>query len=202
MKRYILIAICLIFMSVEMNAQDKKTSLGLGFGGASVSVKGVDGVKESGFGINFYINGMYNINEHISAGLEYNGNAAVLGDSSGGNVKASLISGILAKGRYSFGSGRVRPFAGVMFGMYILKPGQVSTSTGTSISFGRETVFGFAPEVGVSFGSFQLATSYHLPGNYKNEVEMPVRGTVMFDETFTVWQFNIGWNIGIGQNKK
>jgi hypothetical protein len=200
MKIYIVISICLIFMSVDMNAQDKKTSLGLGFGGASASATGEDGVKESGFGINFYINGMYNINEHISAGLEYNGNAVVIGDVSGASVKASLINGILVKGRYSFGSGGVRPFAGVMFGMYIIKPGEVSATTGNSILFGRETVFGFAPEVGVSFGSFQLATSYHLPGNYKSEVEIPVIGTVTIDETYTVWQFNIGWNIGIIDN--
>lgn len=201
MKKYILIAICLIFMSVEMNAQDKKTSLGLGFGGASASVKGEDGIKESGFGINFFINGMYNINEHISAGLEYNGNVVVIGEVSGTTVQASLINAILAKGRYSFGSDGVRPFAGVMFGMYIIKPGEVSTTTGNSILFGRETVFGFAPEVGVSFGSFQLATSYHMPGNYQSEVTKPIIGTVVVDETYTVWQFNLGWNIGIGKNK-
>ena len=39
MNIYILISICLIFMSFDMNGQDKKTSLGLGIGVASVSTK-------------------------------------------------------------------------------------------------------------------------------------------------------------------
>ena len=202
MKRILLVSFCLILLiSFDISAQDKKASIGLGIGGASASAKGADGTKNSGFGINFFINGMYNINENISAGLEYNANGVVIGDVDGASIKATSINGILAKGRYSFGSGGARPFVGVMFGVYRIQPGEVSLLSATvPIVFERKTIFGFAPEVGVSFGAFQLATSYHLPGNYKAEVDIPLFGPVTTDETYTVWQFNLGFNIGIIDN--
>jgi hypothetical protein len=192
-----LLTLCMAF---AVNAQDKKASLGIGFGGAAASAKGVDGIKNSGFGLNFFINGMYNVNENISAGLEYNANIVVLGDVAGASVSATQINGVLVKGRYFFGSGNARPFAGVMMGIYNIQPGEVSGSTSLAILFEKKTVFGFAPEVGVSIGSFQLATSYHLPGKYKGEVVLPSIGTQTFEETYTVWQFNIGWNIGLMDN--
>ncbi len=154
MKKNVLLAIIMLAFIGQSNvwAQEKKASLGLGFGGASAGAKGEDGVKDSGFGVNFYINGMYNINENISAGLEYNGNVVVIGDVSGATIEATRINGILAKGRYSFGSGNARPFAGLMLGIYNITPGQVSGNTALTIVFDKKTVFGFAPEVGVSIG--------------------------------------------------
>jgi hypothetical protein len=202
MKRILLGTFCLIMLiSFDIDAQDKKATIGLGFGGASASAQGADDVRNSGFGINFYINGMYNLNENISLGLEYNGNTVVIGDEQDISIKATSINGILPKGRYYFGSGRTRAFAGAMLGLYFIKPGEVSfTSAATAIVFERKAVFGFAPEVGVSIGAFQLATSYHFVGNYKSELDIPLIGTVQTDETYSVWQFSLGWNIGIASN--
>lgn len=207
MKR-ILTVFILVFCVINLSsAQDKKASLGLGFGGASASAKDLDGIKDSGFGINFYINGMYNINENLSAGIEYNGNAVVIAgvDPNGLQLdfKASSINGILAKGRYSFGSGGAKPYAGLMFGMYKITPGSVTISGTTSsllLAFESKTTFGFAPEVGIMLGSFQLSTSYHLPGKYKGNVPDGNGGTIAVETTYTVWQFNIGWNIGLMDN--
>ena len=207
MKKILLVFICLFSFLIDSYAQDKKASFGIGFGGASASAKDLDGVKDSGFGVNFYINGMYNINENLSAGLEYNGNAVVIAgvDPSGLTLdfKASSINGILAKGRYAFGSGGARPFAGLMLGIYKITPGSVTISGSTSsvlLAFESKTTFGFAPEVGIELGSFQLATSYHLPGKYTGNVPDGNGGTINVETTYSVWQFNIGWNIGLMDN--
>jgi len=207
MKKVFLCVVLLSFVFQYSDAQDKKASLGIGFGGASASAKDLDGIKDSGFGVNFYINGMYNINENFSAGLEYNGNAVVIAgvDPAGLSLdfKASNINGILAKGRYAFGSGNGRPYAGLMFGVYKITPGSVSVSgsgSPLSLAFDSKTSFGFAPEVGVMLKSFQLSTSYHFPGKYKADVPDGSGGTTAVETTYTVWQFNIGWNIGLMDN--
>ena len=203
MKKTLLLLSCMIFVLIDVNAQDKKASFGIGFGGASASAKDLDGVRDSGFGFNFYINGMYNIDENLSAGLEYNGNAVVIAgvDPTGGSLdfKASSINGILAKGRYAFGSGSARPYGGLMFGLYKITPGSVTISGSTSpvqLAFEPKRTFGFAPEVGIVFGNFQLATAYHFPGKYKATLS---DGTPI-ETTYNVWQFNIGWNIGLMDN--
>ncbi len=190
----------MLFVTFTGYGQDKDASIGIGFGGASVSSKVSDGDKASGFGFNFYLNGMYNINEKISAGLEYNSNLAVITniDDASFDVSLTKITGILAKGRYKFGTGKNKPYAGLMAGIYLLKPGSI-TINGSSIGFVFEgkTTFGFAPEVGIEIGSFQLATSYHLPGKYSSTLTDPTDGsTITIETTYSVWQFNIGWNIG------
>ena len=207
MKKILMSAFLICFLLQTGFAQDKKASLGIGFGGAAASAKDLDGIKDSGFGFNFYLNGMYNINANLSAGIEYNGNAVVIAgvDPNGFNLdfKASSINGILAKGRYAFGSGSGRPYVGAMLGVYRITPGSVSISgsgTPLQLAFESKTSFGFAPEVGVMLRSFQLSTSYHLPGKYKAEIPDGSGGTRAVETTYTVWQFNIGWNIGLMDN--
>ena len=200
MKKILLLSMAMLCLTFVSKAQDNKYSIGLGFGGASASAKDEAGDKESGFGFNFYLNGMYNVNANISAGLEYNGNLVVIGstDITGVSLNVTKINGILAKGRYLFGEGNTRFFGGLMLGIYIIEPGGVTIDLGQSsptldLVFEKATVFGFAPEIGVQMGSFQLATSYHLPGKYKSDLlGSPV------ELNYTVWQFNIGWNIGFG----
>ena len=199
MKRILFVLICITFMSVDVSAQDKKASFGLGVGGASASAKDLDGIKDKGFGFNFYINAMYNISDNLSAGFEYNANAVVIGSidpSFNAELKATRLNGYLLKGRYYLGTGSARPFGGVMVGLYNIKPGEISSTTGSlSILLDPKIVFGFAPEVGVVFNNFQLATSYHFPGKYKGEIS----GTAI-ESTYSMWQFNIGWNIGLMDN--
>ena len=68
---FTMVVMCIPYFSI---AQDKIGSIGIGFGGAYENEKYGDGLKHSGIAFNFYLNGMYNINEHISAGVEYNSN--------------------------------------------------------------------------------------------------------------------------------
>lgn len=191
--------LCVVFTT---SAQEKHATIGIGFGGASVNSKSSNDNKSSGFGFNFYLNGMYNVNENISAGLEYNTSLAVVTDIDLASLDVSVtkLTGILAKGRYKFGSGNAKPFAGLMAGLYLIKPGEITIS-GSSIGFVFEgkTTFGFAPEIGVELGSFQFATSYHFPGKYSSELIDPTDGSsIPIETTYTSWQFNIGWNIGVG----
>lgn len=207
MKRILVLIVAMIFAFQFGYAQDKKASIGIGIGGAAASAKGLDGVKDSGFGFNFYLNGMYNLTSNFSAGVEWNGNAVIIAgiDPNGLSLdfQATSINGILAKGRYAFGDGGTRFFGGIMLGAYIITPGSVSLSGSSSslqIGFDKKTTFGFAPEIGVMMGSFQLATSYHFPGKYKGSVINLSGGTEPIEETYTVWQFNLGWNIGFIDN--
>jgi len=192
MKKVVWISLamlCIVFIS---KAQDKKISIGLGFGGASVSAE-QNGVQGSGVGINYYLNGMYNVTSNISAGLEYNSSGAVVvfdgGNSDG--LKVTGVTGILAKGKYTFGDGGVKPFGGLALGMYTLTPPEVTLNGVVQPTGDKKTNIGFAPEVGVQFGSFQIAASYHFPGTSAvNSGEV----------TYKLLQFNIGWNIGLIDN--
>jgi hypothetical protein len=194
--------VLLLFVIFSSKAQDKKASIGFGFGGASVSSSPAEGDKNSGFGLNFYLNGMYNINSNISAGLEYNSNLAVVGSLSGAEIKATRIKGILAKGKYLFSEGKTRPYLGGMLGMYSLQPGSVTLGgTGIGVVFEKKRSFGFAPEAGVQLGSFQISTSYHIIGKYSSDfVDIMEGSTTTVETNYNIWQFNIGWNIGIMDN--
>lgn len=192
MKKLFLMTV--VFLSIVFigKAQDKKISIGLGIGGASVSAD-ANGIKGSGIGLNFYLNGMYNLTSNLSAGIEYNSSAAVVAidglDSDG--LKATGITGILAKGKYSIGDGGVRPYAGAMLGMYTLTPPEITINGVVQPTGDKKTNFGFAPEIGVQFGGFQIGTSYHFPGKSAENAG---------DVSYKVWQFNIGWNIGLIPN--
>ena len=113
----------------------------------------------------------------------------------GGDFEITSINGYLAKGRYHFGENNTRFFAGLMLGMYSIQPGAFNENGNITINFQRKMTFGFAPEIGVRLGSFQIATSYHLPGKYKADV---LTGT--YEAGYSVWQFTIGWNIEFVDN--
>ncbi|MCF6360884.1 MAG: outer membrane beta-barrel protein [Cyclobacteriaceae bacterium] len=197
MKKGILLVAILLGAVMTSNAQANKFSLGLGLGGSSASSKS-EGTSGSGFGFNYYLNGMYNISGNLSVGLEYNSNIVVIvnNDIADLSFTATQINGILAKGKYAFGDGGVNPYVGVMAGLYTIAPGSITvTGAGIGLVFEKKTSFGFAPEVGIELGAFQLATSYHFVGKYSSEI---ANATV--ETTYALWQFNIGWNIGIAKN--
>ena len=205
MKKILLLAIAILCILHYSNGQSDKLTIGLGIGAAAAFAKDFDGTKESGFGGNFFINGLYNISEKFSMGLEFNGNASLLFGSgnSAFDIKATVINGILAKMKYSFGGYSVKPFAGLMLGAYIIKPGEVSFTfllIPVELELERKTTFGFAPEFGIEFGVLQLSTTLHFPGIYKSEIPDGNGGIRSIETKYTVWQFNLGWNLGMGDN--
>jgi len=199
MKRVLLLALIMTSVVFASQGQDKKMSIGIGFGGAAASDKDDSGVKDSGFGINFYLNAMYNVSSKLSVGFEYNSSGVIIGDLDGVSIEATSINGNLLKAKYFLGEGKVKPFVGAMVGLYGIKPGIVGTTDGNgngavALTLARKMSFGFAPEVGIHLSSFQIATSYHFPGSYKSEI------AGIGDISYNVWQFNIGWNIGLIDN--
>lgn len=200
----------LIGVLVDSRAQDKKASIGFGIGGAVATAKEHNGSRDSGPGVNFYINGLYNINQKFSVGLEYNGNGSLIFGSSSTvfDIKPTVINGILVKGKYHFEGTVARAYVGINCGVYNITPGEVTFSliffllpVPVAIEFEKLTTFGFAPEFGVEIGAFQLSTSFHLPGKYETEF-LDGNGDIRIIETkFAVWQFNLGWNIGIITNR-
>lgn len=190
---------------LDSHGQEKKASIGLGVGGGATFANELAGTNDSGPGVNFYINGMYNVNENIAIGLEYNGNASVIfgSNSNSFDFKPTVINGFLAKGKYLFDGDRAKPFVGLMLGAYNITPGEVEFAfilipIALVIEFEKLTTFGFAPEFGVELGAFQLATSVHFPGKYKAELPDGNGGNILIETRFTIWQFTLGWNIGFG----
>jgi len=198
MKKVLLFSLVMASVVFSSQAQDKKMSIGIGFGGASASDKDDAGLKDSGFGINFYANVMYNLSSKLSVGLEYNGSGVVIGDFDGATtLKATSINGNLLKAKYFLGEGRKKFFVGAMVGLYGIRPSLVIVDDLTgdvALTLDRKMSFGFAPEIGIHLGSFQIATSYHFPGTYKSDFASV--GNIKY----SVWQFNIGWNIGLIDN--
>jgi hypothetical protein len=194
MKRFWILSTLILCVLFTTNAQDKKMSIGLGFGGAAASNKDDAGVKDSGFGINFYANVMWNLNPKLTVGLEFNGSVVVIGGLDGTTIEATSINGNLLKAKYFLGDGgTVKPFVGVMTGIYGIRPSVVDSNGAAALTLERKISFGFAPEIGIQLGSsFQIATSYQFPGTYKSDT--------IGDISYNVWQFNIGWNIGLIDN--
>lgn len=196
--RKILLLIVILCVIIVSNAQDNKMSLGIGGGGAYTSAKDNDAVKDSGFGVNIYLNGMYNVSANISAGIEYNYRIVVIFPGAGIDLdkKITNITSILAQVKYAFGDGNTKPFVGIMAGLYIINRKSIAVELG----FDRKSVFGFAPEVGIQAGSLQFAVSYHLPGKYKSHnfdlslIPIPV------ETRYTIVQFNIRKDIGLMDN--
>ena len=93
----------------------------------------------------------------------------------------------LPKVKYKFGENKTRFFVGLMIGVYTIHPGIYDDYLGFSYSLPLQATFGAAPEIGVQFGrSFQISSSFHFTGKYKNDP---------FEFFYKIWQFNLGWNI-------
>jgi hypothetical protein len=204
MKKILLSLIVLLFIAFSSNGQEKKMSIGLGFGGGYVTSKQADGEKNSGFGMDFYVNYLYNINYNISVGVEYNALLGLLGsvNAQSGQISDAIevfdMNKFVAKGVYTFGKDRrnnkgPRFFAGLGLGMYGIKPQFKFTKDDGDfeLSLDRKYSFGITPEIGVIFGVFLLTLTYDLPGKYKNND---------IETKYSAIMFNVGWNIGIGKN--
>lgn len=170
-------------ISIFSYAQEKKASLGIGFGGSIVSMKYANESKGKGPGINYYLNGMYKLGERISVGFEYNGTSFYNNENTSELERAN---GFFAKGKYSLKESGPKPFLGISAG-----------ATGYNNGYGNQFAFGLAPEFGVQFKSFQISTLLHITGQYK-PMSSVFNSTALI-ENLVIWQLNVGWNIGIGK---
>ncbi len=161
MKKITLLFTVLLSISYA-NAQDRfirsDATIGSAFTTGTVSSYGISAGVEPKF---FF-------NENVSLGLRFEG-AVLFGgkipfESSDVSVQMSSRAATLLKGEYYLGSGNTKPFLGLMTGYYVTANSGGGTS-GASASGARN--FGFAPELGITFGNFRISGMYHVVGgNY------------------------------------
>ena len=105
-------------------------------------------------------------NENISVGLRAEGavmfGGKIAGESEDIKVQMSSRAAYLLKGEYYIGGGDTKPFVGLMAGYYT--QANIGAGGNGSASIGASRNFGFAPEIGVTFGNFRISGMYHIVG--------------------------------------
>lgn len=121
------------------------------------------------FGIGAAVEPKYNVTDKLSVGLRFEGSAILTGDVSVDgqdvSVGARAVTAYLAKADYYLTDSSVRPFVGAGLGLYRIGSGSQSVdgSSGTVVQRAESfSGFGFCPQVGVNFGGFRLAATYHV----------------------------------------
>lgn len=120
--------------------------------------------KLKSYGISAAVEPKFFFNPQVSVGLRLEGDVLfggkISGSSSTVNVQMSSRTAALLKGEYYLGQGSTRLFFGLMAGYYT--QANIGANSDGSASIGASRNFGFAPEVGVTFGNFRISGMYHL----------------------------------------
>jgi outer membrane protein W len=109
---------------------------------------------------------------------------------------------VLAKADYYLTTSGVRPFVGLGAGYYKIGGASQDVSAGggsTTVVQKAEAFkgFGFAPQIGVNFGGFRLAGTYHvITGGDQVVVAQTVNGTVEKKLSKNYFAFEIGGSFG------
>lgn len=123
------------------------------------------------WGIGAAVEPKFNLTDNVSIGLRLEGSGFVTQDvsvSSGGSEVsvsqgARAVSAYLAKADYYFGTSSSRPFVGLGLGLYKIGSASQSVSGGSVVqSAAALDGFGFCPQIGVNFGGFRMAATYHM----------------------------------------
>jgi len=114
----------------------------------------------------------YNVTDQLSVGLRFEGSGFITQDvsvdSGGSSVSVSqgarAVSAYLAKADFYFGTSATRPFVGLGLGLYKIGSASQSVTGGGSIVQSAAALdgFGFCPQLGVNFGGFRMAATYHV----------------------------------------
>ena len=127
--------------------------------------------KFKAYGLSVGTEPKYFFNPNLSLGLRLEGDVLFGGkiDGDGDDVQVGISSraSYTLKGEYYLGGGNTKPFVGLMAGMYTqANIGTNVKGDNTAVSASAVRAFGFAPELGVTFGNFRLSGIYHIvPGN-------------------------------------
>jgi outer membrane protein X len=127
------------------------------YGDADVREYGVGGAVEP----------KYNLTDQLSIGVRLEGAAlipeSVSMDGDSVSMGARALSAYLAKAEYYLTTSDVRPFVGIAAGLYDIGGGSQSVGSAGIVQQAEAfRGFGFAPQVGVNFGGFRLAGTYHI----------------------------------------
>jgi outer membrane protein W len=119
------------------------------------------------YGMGAAVEPKYNLTDRLSLGLRLEGAALVPESVSVGEDNVSMgvraFTAYMAKADFYLTTSSVRPFVGIAAGRYSI--GGIDQSAGSAGVVQKAAVFdgwGFAPQVGVNFGGFRLAATYHV----------------------------------------
>ncbi len=127
------------------------------------------------WGIGAALEPKFNVTDNLAAGFRLEGAAFVtqkvsVGPAGSGQAEISqgarAVSAYLLKADWYFTTSSVRPFAGLGLGLYRIAGGSQEVSGGGTVSVAQRAEafsgFGFCPQLGVNFGGFRLAATYHV----------------------------------------
>ena len=125
------------------------------------------------------------------------------GDVGGEELPFGMAASALAKGEYLFGTGIVRPFAGLGAGLYSMGTHTIvddpNGASGISTTTGR--YFGVAPEVGIDVGRLRLAATYNAVLGADVEYRMTTGG-VEYRESLSQSYLSLELSIRFGGGRK
>lgn len=123
------------------------------------------------YGFGAVVEPKYNLTDQLALGLRLEGGGFVMQSVEVGGTNAvkidqnvRVVSAYLAKAEYYLTTSPVRPFVGLGLGLYQIDSGSQSMTGGGSIVQQVKSTkgFGVCPQVGVNFGGFRLAATYHV----------------------------------------
>jgi len=165
MRKYIY-SFLLFIVSVNINAQEKRLTVGLG---AGLSFAQGDFKEWSKKGNCFYINVLYNLNDRFSAGVE--GNFTRFSPPDVGDDDKTKIDGILLKGQYSFQFKNIKPYGAIMGGFY---NNTFSFPTGYDGDTWTESIysssFGGGIMVGFNYKKLNVGIAYYNLGQLNDKI--------------------------------
>lgn len=138
--------------------------------------------KLKSYGISAGVEPKFFFNPNISVGLRMEGDVLFGGsidaEASDVTVGVSSRAAYCLKGEYYLGDGNTKPFFGLMAGMYTqANIGSAVKDDNASVTASAVRTFGFAPELGVTFGNFRISGIYHyVPGTDLVTVNSTVGG--------------------------
>ncbi len=153
----------------------------------------------------------YNVTDNLAAGLRFEGAGFVTQEvtiGSGADTTVSqgarAVSAFSLKGEWYFGTASARPFVGLGLGYYRIGAGTQSASNGGTVVQTATAFrgFGASPQVGVNFGAFRLAATYHLiGGGDMTVVSQAVGATTPTEVTLAknFFAFELGGTMGGGR---
>ena len=157
------------------------------------------------------IEGKYNATDNLAVGLRFEGAGFVSQEvtiGSGSNTSVSQgtrgVSVVSLKGDWYFGTASTRPFVGLGLGYYRIGAGTQSASGGGTVvqTAAAFRGFGMSPQIGVNFGGFRMAATYHLVGGGDMTVVSQAVGAATPTEVKLAknfFAFEIGGTLGGGR---
>ncbi|MBB6459820.1 outer membrane beta-barrel protein [Flammeovirga kamogawensis] len=206
MKKSIFILL-FTFFSVNIFAQNKLVSIGVG-GGATFMSTNVTlehgPLKSDAVGGNYFFNGFFNVTPKLSLGVEYEKALGLLThDNNTISNERTKVNNFSFKMKYYLTETKIRPYVGFGVGRYTFIPGKyeidpmklITTNNLSSLSVTEDqksSAVGYVPEIGLDLAFFQLAVLYHIVPEFEL-----TKGNKKFDTEYKSLEFRASINIGL-----